>query len=64
MWEIWTLGHEKAEISDIKARKKPQNEAKNCPISLWDADAAGSSPVSPAANVALRPVKKREKESL
>ena len=30
MWKLWTLRHEKARISDEKAPKSTQNEAKDC----------------------------------
>ena len=46
-WELWTLRHEKARISDKKAPKSTQNEAKDCYCFLWDVDAAGSNPVTP-----------------
>ena len=46
-WEIWTLWHEKARVSDEKARKSTQNEAKNRCFCVWDVDAAGSNPVIP-----------------
>ena len=46
-WELWTLRHEKARISDKKTPKSTQNEAKDCYCFLWDVDAAGSNPVTP-----------------
>ena len=46
-WELWTLRHEKARISDKKAPKSTQNEAKDYCCFLWDVDAAGSNPVTP-----------------
>ncbi len=46
-WEIWTLWHEKARVSDKKAPKSTQNEAKDYCCFLWDVDAAGSNPVTP-----------------
>ena len=46
-WELWTLWHEKALVSDEKARKSTQNEAKNRCRAVWDVDAAGSNPVTP-----------------
>ena len=46
-WELWTLWHEKARVSDEKARKSTQNEAKNRWRAVWDQDAAGSNPVTP-----------------
>ena len=46
-WELWTLWHEKARVSDEKARKSTQNEAKNRCFCVWDVDAAGSNPVTP-----------------
>ena len=46
-WELWTLRHEKARISDEKAPKSTQNEAKDCYCFLWDQDVAGSNPVIP-----------------
>ena len=46
-WEIWILWHEKARVSDEKARKSTQNEAKNRVRAVWDVDAAGSNPVTP-----------------
>ena len=45
-WELWTLRHEKARISDKKAPKTTQNEAKDWYCFLWDQDVAGSSPVT------------------
>ena len=59
-WELWTLRHEKARISDVKAPKSTQNEAKDCYCFLWELDAAGSSPVPfdilPELTVSLEPV--------
>ena len=46
-WEIWTLRHEKARVSDEKARKSTQNEAKKRCRAVWDQDVAGSNPVIP-----------------
>ena len=46
-WELWTLQHVKARVSDEKARKSTQNEAKNRCFCVWDVDAAGSNPVTP-----------------
>jgi hypothetical protein len=46
-WELWTLQHIKARVSDEKARKSTQNEAKNRCFCVWDVDAAGSNPVTP-----------------
>ena len=45
-WELWTLRHEKARISDEKAPKSTQNEAKDCCCFLGEQDAAGLSPVT------------------
>ena len=49
-WELWTLRHEKARVSDEKARKSTQNEAKNRCRAVWELDAAGSSPVTSTKN--------------
>ena len=49
-WELWTLRHEKARVSDEKARKSTQNEAKNRCFCVWELDAAGSSPVTSTNN--------------
>ena len=49
-WELWTLRHEKARVSDEKARKSTQNEAKNRCFCVWDVDAAGSNPVTPGTH--------------
>ena len=46
-WELWTLRYKKARVSDEKARKSTQNEAKNRCFCVWDVDAAGSNPVTP-----------------
>ena len=46
-WELWTLWCEKARVSDEKARKSTQNEAKNRWRAACDVDAAGSNPVTP-----------------
>ena len=45
-WELLTLQHVKARISDEKARKSTQNEAKNRCFCVWELDAAGSRPVT------------------
>ena len=50
-WKMWTLWHEKARVSDEKARKSTQNEAKNRCFCVWDVDAAGSNPVTPTKNI-------------
>ena len=55
-WEIWTLWHEKARVSDEKARKSTQNEAKNRCFCVWDVDAAGSNPVTPTKIAVLTAV--------
>ena len=46
-WELWTLWHEKARISDKKAPKSTRKEAKNRYFFVWDQDVAGSNPVIP-----------------
>ena len=45
-WELWTLRYKKARVSDEKARKSTQKEAKDWYCFLWELDAAGSSPVT------------------
>ena len=52
-WELWTLWHEKARISDKKAPKSTRKEAKNRYFFVWDVDAAGSNPVTPTKIAAL-----------
>ena len=49
--ELWTLWHEKARVSDKKARKSTQNEAKNRCFCVWELDAAGSSPVTSTISI-------------
>ena len=46
-WDLWTLWHGKARVSDEKARKSTQNEAKNRCRAVWEHNAAGSNPVTP-----------------
>ena len=46
-WKLWVLQHVKARVSDEKARKSTQKEAKNRCFCVWDVDAAGSNPVTP-----------------
>ena len=55
-WELWTLRHKKARVSDEKARKSTQNEAKNRCFCVWDVDAAGSNPVTPTKIAVLTAV--------
>ena len=51
-WELWTLRYKKARLSDEKARKSTQNEAKNRCFCVWDQDGAGSIPVTPTTGSA------------
>ena len=46
-WELWTLRHKKARVSDKKAPKTTQKETKDGYCFLWEHDVAGSNPVIP-----------------
>ena len=59
-WEEWTFGHVKARVSDEKARKSTQNEAKNRCRAVWDHQAAGLSPVAPTKELSQKSETKKE----
>ena len=46
-WKQCEREYPKAPFSDLKARKKRKNHAKNRYRFVWDVDAAGSNPVTP-----------------
>ena len=46
-WKQCEQEYSKAPFSDLKARKKRKNHAKNRYRFVWDVDAAGSNPVTP-----------------
>ena len=52
-WKQCDGEHRKASFSDTKAPKSPRNQEKNYALTLRDAEAAGSSPVTSTNKNAL-----------